>query len=75
MNKHCSNECFFIDDDEISNCWSMVNILPAVVWKVGKVYLHGKHSGCSIGKRPMNLYLKIMKEFRLEITENNGGFY
>lgn len=75
VNKHCSNECFFIDDDEISNCWSMVNILPAVVWKVGKVYLPGKPSGCSIGKRPMNLYLKIMKDFGFEITENNGGFY
>lgn len=72
VNKHCSNECFFIDDDEISNCWSMVNILPAVVWKVGKVYLPGKPSGCSIGKRPMNLYLKIMKDFGFEITENNG---
>ncbi|MDA2874087.1 NUDIX domain-containing protein [Streptococcus pneumoniae] len=75
VNDHCSNECFFIDSDEISNCWSMVNILPALVWKVGKVFLPGKPSGCSIGERPMDLYLKIMKDFGFVITENNGGFY
>ncbi|HFU3977109.1 TPA: NUDIX domain-containing protein [Streptococcus suis] len=69
------DEVFYIKEEEISNCWSMINMLPSLVWKVNKVYLPGKPNGCNIGERPIDLYLNLMETFGYKINENESGYF
>lgn len=69
MNNH-NEGVFVIDEKDVSNCWSIVNMLPVIVWKLKKVKLCSIPKGCDIGSRPIDLYLNIMKDFGFEIDES-----
>lgn len=69
INNHDEGD-FIIDEKDVSNCWSIVNMLPVIVWKLRKVNLCSIPRGCDIGRRPIDLYLKIMRDFGFDIKES-----
>ncbi len=65
---------FVISEDDITKCWSVINLLPTLIYKHKKVIMKGKPCGCNIGKRPIDLYLSIMENFGIKILKEQDGY-
>ena len=64
----CNLDGFFvINQEDMSKCWSIMNMLPLLVFKHKKVLMKGKPTGCQIGKRPIELYVMIMESLGIRV--------
>ncbi len=74
-NKVNSDGYFVINHEDMSKCWSIINMLPFLVYKYKKVLMKGRPSGCQIGARPIELYVMIMESLGIHIENINGSYY
>lgn len=70
-----SNGYFVIDQKDMSKCWSIVNMLPLLVYKYKKVLMKGRPTGCKIGARPIDLYAMIMESIGIQVKNVNDSYY
>ena len=66
-NNYDSNGYFIIYENEMSKCWSIMNMLPLLVYKHKKLIMKGRPNGCKIGSRPIELYLTIMETLGIDV--------
>lgn len=66
-NNYDSNGYFIIYENEMSKCWSIMNMLPLLVYKHKKLIMKGRPNGCNIGSRPIELYLTIMETLGIDV--------
>lgn len=71
--KALKNFPMILHEEDVNNCWSSVNILPFLIYNHKTVTLKTKPCGCRIGKRSIDLYLKIMQEFGIQIKNLEDG--
>lgn len=72
----CNLDGFFvIDQEDMSECWSIMNMLPLLVFKHKKVLMKGKPTGCQIGKRPIELYVMIMESLGIRVEKISNSYY
>lgn len=74
-NETNSEGYFVIQYEDMSKCWSIMNLLPLLVYKHKKVFMDGKPTGCAIGKRPIDLYVMIMESLGIQVTRVNNSYY
>ena len=70
-----SNGYFVIEQKDMSQCWSIMNMLPLLVYKHKKVLMKGRPTGCKIGARPIDLYVMIMESIGIQVENINGSYY
>lgn len=73
--KSKNSEYFVIEQEEMFKCWSIVNMLPLLIYKHKKVLMKGKPEGCDIGTRPIELYVMIMESLGIQVEKNNNSYY
>lgn len=66
---------FVINHEDMSKCWSIINMLPFLIYKHKKVIMKGRPNGCKIGERPIELYIMIMESFGIHVENINGSYY
>ncbi len=66
---------FVITHEDMSECWSIINMLPLLVYKYKKVLMKGRPIGCQIGERPIELYVMIMESLGIQVKNNNNSYY
>lgn len=69
-----SNGYFVINEDEMSKCWSIINMIPLLTYKHGKVMMKGRPRGCNIGVRPLDLYINIMETMGISVKTFGGSY-
>ena len=73
---NCNSEGYFvIHQDDMSRCWSILNMLPLLIYKHKKVLMKGKPTGCNIGKRPIELYIVIMESLGIHVERVGNSYY
>lgn len=70
-----SGENFVINQEDMSKCWSIMNMLPLLVYKHKKVLMKGVPTGCKIGTRPIELYVMIMEALGIEVKNIDSSYY
>lgn len=66
---------FEITEEDMNKCWSVINLIPTLIIKHKKLIMKGIPRGCNIGKRPIELYINIMKEMGIKVTEHNNDIF
>ena len=74
-NNYDSNGYFVIYEDEMSKCWSIMNMLPLLVYKHKKLIMKGRPNGCNIGSRPIELYLTIMETLGIDVKVLDDSYF
>lgn len=70
-----NSEYFVIEQEDMSKCWSIMNLLPLLVYKHKKVHMKGRPTGCKIGARPIELYVMIMESLGIRVEKVNDSYY
>lgn len=74
-NSVTSDGYFLINHEDMSKCWSIINMLPFLVYKHKKVLMKGRPTGCKIGERPIELYVMIMEELGIHVKKIDDSYY
>ena len=73
--KEENSDYFIVNENDMSKCWSIINLLPALIFKHKKVLMKGRPNGCQIGKRPIELYIMIMESFGITVNKLIDSYY
>lgn len=73
--KSKNSEYFVIKQEDMSKCWSIMNMLPLLIYKHKKVLMKGTPTGCHIGSRPIDLYVMIMESLGIHVEKVNNSYY
>ncbi|MBK0039171.1 MULTISPECIES: NUDIX domain-containing protein [unclassified Enterococcus] len=73
LSKSNKNKTLFLSENNLTKCWSAVNMIPFLMTNHSEVILETKPSGCQIGERPIDLYLEMLKNFGHVVNNNSKG--